>query len=395
MALNPEGHSSLWDTRTLLPIGKLEVTAHESVLSSTNNGYDLLHETELIRAMEGAYSYYMGMMAGEITGGVVGIAYRPGWSSFSTVNSTTIAHELGHNLNLQHAPCGGPAMLDPSFPAADGSVGTWQSVVKVPRAPRPFLRPPDKARFGCIPGVCARIATPSAGMQGRSNAVMTFATGCWGYDFRIGGRLVPPIWPDLMSYCNLRDSKWISDYHFTNALRYRLPTVARGELPSLVAAPAKSLVLWGGVGAGGAPFLEPAFVVEAPASLPRSTGTHEIHGRTAAGDELFSLSFEMPEVADGGGRSSFAFVLPVQPEWADQLASITLSGPGGSVTLDQETDRPVTILRNPATGRIRGILRDVTLAALIRGNTASALSLDPGLERLTSRGIPAPEDWTR
>ena len=31
-----------------------------------------------------------------------------------------------------------------------------------------------------IPGVCARIATPSAGMQGRSNAVMTFATGCYG-----------------------------------------------------------------------------------------------------------------------------------------------------------------------------------------------------------------------
>ena len=55
----------------------------------------------------------------------------------------------------------------------------------------------------------------------------------------------------------------------------------------------------------------------------------------------------------------------------------------------------MTILRNPATGQIRGILRDATLAALTRGNTASALSLDPGLERLTSRGIPAPEDWTR
>ncbi len=53
-----------------------------------------------------------------------------------------------------------------------------QSVVKVPRAPKPFLRPPDKALTARIPGVCARIATPSAGMQGRSNAVMTFATGC-------------------------------------------------------------------------------------------------------------------------------------------------------------------------------------------------------------------------
>ena len=30
-------------------------------------------------------------------------------------------------------------------------ISPWR---RVPRAPRPFLRPPDKARFGCIPGVC-------------------------------------------------------------------------------------------------------------------------------------------------------------------------------------------------------------------------------------------------
>ena len=34
-------------------------------------------------------------------------------------------------------------------------------------------------------------------------------------------------------------------------------------------------------------------------------------------------------------------VLPVQPGWAGRLAGITLSGPGGSVTLDEETDRPM------------------------------------------------------
>ena len=203
---------------------------------------------------------------------------------------------------------------------------------------------------------------------------------------------MPPSRPDLMSYCGPR---WISDYHFTNALRYRLHTAAPEGLSSLVATPARSLLLWGGVGAGGAPFLEPAFVVEAPASLPRSTGEYGIIGRTGAGDELFSLSFEMPQVADGDGRSSFAFVLPVQPEWPDQLASITLSGPGGSVTLDQDTNRPITILRNPRTGQIRGILRGAAAAPPNVDATVSALSLDPGLERLTSRGIPGPDDWTQ
>ena len=103
----------------------------------------------------------------------------------------------------------------------------------------------------------------------------------------------------------------------------------------------------------------------------------------------------MPEVADGDGRSSFVFALPVRPGWAEELAGITLSGPGGSVTLDKESDRSVTILRNPRTGEIRGILRDLPAGDGSGDDTASALALEPGLEVLTSRGIPGPEDWRR
>ena len=287
--------------------------------------------------MESGTGYYMGLMPPPVTG-AAGVGFIATRVSFSIPNSATIAHELGHNLSLYHAPCGGAEGPDPSFPETDGSIGAW------------------------------------------------------GYDLREGGQLVPPSRPDLMSYC---DPYWISDYHFTNALRYRLHTAAGGGLSSLVSAPVRSLLLWGGVDAGGAPFLEPAFVVKAPASLPRSTGEYEIIGRTGDGDVLFSLPFQMPEVADGDGRSSFTFVLPVQPEWADQLTSITLSGPGGSVTLDQGTNRPVTILRNPRTGQIRAILRGAAAAPESVDATVSALSLDPGLERLSSRGIPDPEGWTQ
>ena len=336
MATDPKNHEMLEDTRTLLPISDLRVTAHEPVLSSSNSAFRLLEQTKAIRAMEGGTSHYKGLMSQPVTG-FGGLAELAGWSSFSTPRGPTLAHELGHNMNLQHAPC--EASGDSSFPYLDGSIGVW------------------------------------------------------GYDFRDGGSLVQPSRPDLMSYCF--QAQWISDFHFTNALRYRLHTAASGGLSSLVAAPGRSLLLWGGVDAGGVPFLEPAFVVEAPASLPRSTGDYRIIGRTGAGDELFSLSFEMPEVADGDGRSSFAFVLPVQSEWADQLASITLSGPGGSVTLDQDTDRPVTILRNPRTRQIRAILRGAEAAPRNVDAAVSALLPGPGLERLTSRGIPDPEDWTR
>ena len=330
MEADPEGHELLWDTRTLLPIGDLEVTAHEPVLSSSNSIYALLAETRAIRAMEGGTGHYMGMMSGTLNPGG-GVASQPGRVNFSSLNASTIAHELGHNMSLGHAPCRATEFLDPSFPYVDGS------------------------------------------------------TGAWGYGFRDGGRLVGPSTPDLMSYCN---PKWISDYHFANALRFRL----FDERPPLVAA--TSLLLWGGLDAEGEPFLNPAFVVDAPPALPDSAGEHRIAGRAASGDELFALSFTMPEVVDGDGGSSFAFVLPAQPDWAGNLASITLSGPGGSVTLDSDTDIPMAILLNPSTGQVRAILHDLP-SPTQAGMDAAGRAAGPGLEVLFSRGIPDGAAWGR
>ena len=101
-------------------------------------------------------------------------------------------------MALGHAPCGDPANTDLSYPYPDGSVGAW------------------------------------------------------GYDFRDGGRLVGPSTPDLMSYCG---PKWISDYHFTNALRFRLYDERSAAAAASASSP--SLLLWGGVGGDTVPYLEP------------------------------------------------------------------------------------------------------------------------------------------
>ena len=335
MAADPEDHELLWHTRTLLPIADLEVTAHEPVVTSSDRTGALVSETEAIRLLEGATGHYLGMLSlASLAGSTHGMAIG-NRASFSIPDAETIAHELGHNMNLAHAPCGGAGGPDPSFPSGDGSIGAW------------------------------------------------------GYDFR-SGTLVLPSTRDLMSYC---EPYWISDYHFSNALRYRLFD-EREPQAAAVTASGKSLLLWGGTDADGVPFLEPAFVVDAPPALPDSTGDHRVTGRTGGGGALFSLSFTMPETADGDGSSSFAFVVPTRSGWEANLASITLSGPDGSVTLDEDTDRPVTVLRNPRTGQIRGILRGMTSPDLTRSIRGSALMLGQGLERLTSRGIPDPEDWS-
>ena len=322
----------LEETRILLPVGDLDVKAHEPVLSSSNSAFTIRDETKAIRAMEGGSGHYMGMMAQPVTG-AGGVAFLPGRSSFAVPVAHTIAHELGHNMNLQHAPCGTTG--DASFPYPDGSIGVW------------------------------------------------------GYNFREGGSLVRPAMPDLMSYCFF--DQWISDYSFTNALRYRL--FDEGPPAGPIVASSKSLLLWGGVGADSVPYLEPAFVVDAPPVLPDSAGEYLVTGRTTGGDELFSLSFTMPEVADGDGSSSFVFVLPAQPGWEGNLASITLAGPAGSFALDGDSDLTMAILRNPRTREVRGILRDLPQA-----DAAAALAPQAGpdsLDVLFSRGIPDAASWSR
>ena len=333
MAADPR--NLLWPVHTLLPVGDFEVTAHEPVWSWTNFGPALMRETEAIRVMEGATGYYMGLLT-HVPIGLRGSAIWAGRSSWAITDPRIMAHELGHNLRLAHAPCGDAKDADPAFPQADASIGVW------------------------------------------------------GYDFRGGGRLVDPSTRDIMSYC---DPFWLSDYYFTNALRHRLEVEASVARP---AGPVPSLFLWGGAEVDGQPFLEPAFVVDVPPSLPAGGGDHLLEGRGADGRRLFSVSFDMPEVTDGDGSSVFAFALPVEPGWAGALARITLTGPAGSATLDGASDQPVVILRDPASGRVRGILRDEPgLTPAQAAATAAGLPGADGLEVLFSRGLPESEAWHR
>ena len=331
-----------WQSNHYLPVGDMEITPHASVTVDTNDIFEILGEVGTIRLMEDGVGHWMGLIP-DPEGGAAGVAWLPfgpdsllwrGKTSVSNLNPEVIAHELGHNLSLYHADCGDPALTDPSFPH-------------------------DNAR-----------------------------SGVWGWDPRDGGSLAPPERADFMSYC---DPSWVSDYYFTNALRFRLQDPLEVWETSSAS---RTLLLSGGVTADGDPWLDPAFVVATRPVVPTAGGPWRLSGRRADGGELFSLSFGMAEMWDGDGRSGFAFALPVEPAWEAELASLVLSGPDGSVEMREGSESPVAILRDPQTGQVRAIFRDLPAGPLAL-SSAEDRAPAPGLEVMVSSGLPGASDWRR
>ena len=321
----------------VLPVGDHAVTVREPYVRSPtplSDYLDWLHflaEINLLRLMDNGTGYYYGAIARR-QGGIGGIGSVGDPVSAGRLDRGTMAHELGHNMSLRHAPCGLLFDADPGFPHPDGTIGAW------------------------------------------------------GYDAR-SGDMVPPSTPDLMSYC---DPAWISGYHFEKALRYRQN---RGSTPpSFVVAGAEGtrrLLLWGGASPDGELRLDPAFVLEAPAKRPSGAGPYRLEGFGADGAREFSLAFELDDDDLGGG--SFLFAIPFEEEWRGSLQRIVLTGPEGTEELTGEgANPPVAIVLDRETGRLRSVLRGEDAATL--ANTAVAADgLGPGgsgRQVLISRGLP-------
>ena len=299
MEADPMNHPMLESTRTLLPVDDIKVTAYSRVESDTNSADHLLGHTAAIRAMEGGDKYYMGLLSSDPSG-AAGIAKLGDKISFSVTNPGVIAHEFGHNLLLNHTPCGDPDGPDPAYPYKGGKVGAY------------------------------------------------------GYDFADGGKVIDKDeLTDLMSYC---DPQWISDFSFEKALRYRL--FIEGELGQpIVSKPVTSLLLWGGVDKNAQPFLKPAVVVESQVYRPQQPGPYHLTGYSHDGESLFTFSFDIPRTFDAEGQKAFAYTIPVEANWRFELDSIELTGRNGKYRLDSTTNKAISIRRDPETGEVTGFFQ--------------------------------------
>ena len=319
-------------TRDLLPVRDFHLRRLEPVYTSVDPVFDtetgLFEIVMAIQKTDGRGGHYMGILSG-----LGGKAAQTTALTLSGLDAATIAHELGHNMLLQHAPCG-VSSWDRFYPYPEGNVGTW------------------------------------------------------GYDF-LTGELVSPDTADLMSYCGPPD--WISDYNFSKAIRFRQTDEYKKRIAAASSDVAtRTLLLWGGVDQSGDIALNPAFVVDAATSPPVESGPYRITGEDADGRALFSFDFEMDEIADGEG-GVFAYTIPVDPSWR-RLDRISLSGPEGLATLDATGDAAMALLRDRFTGQVRGFLRDIHVSS--SGAVSARRSLpEPGLEMIISRGVPDQSDW--
>ena len=338
-------------SRRVHPVANWDINVREPYSTSAgplgatgNNWPQVLSEINNLRGSDTSANrlrYHYGVAKVTYNSGVAGIGYVPGKAAlgwdYLPSGSSVMAHELGHNFNRSHSPCGGPAGIDPQYPANGFYSG-------------------------------GRI-------------------GVYGYDQISETLKNPEVYTDIMGYCN---SQWISDYTYVGIMNYLTST---GTEPSLTFASAQSkqpsLLIWGRI-ENGIPILEPAFEIDAYPDMPASAGSSRITASDASGREVLSFSFNGQRIADlPGDNETFSFVVPLSALRGRSVASLRLSARGrtstnvasevvdadpgvvatrpgsGRVRLQWDAGRfPVLMVRNRATGNIISFARggDATIA---------------------------------
>jgi PKD repeat protein len=270
--------------RDLFPISNYDADVHATYTTDVEPDEDftseLLPEIAALRTAEESDRHYYGVFSSSLDISFGGRGYRPGKSAVGVEGSSIIlAHELGHNFDQLHAPCGDPVNIDPDYPYPNADIGVYGVNVD-----QPALRPPSE-------------------------------------------------WKDLMSYCG---PEWISDYTYTRILNYRERSQGSSSAKRSLAANQDKepvLLVWGSI-SDGKVVLEPAFEIDSSSKLPSGSGPYTLEGFDEGGGRLFSFSFSGMRVADGApGERSFAFAIPRSRVGGNRLAQLEVSGNGASATL--------------------------------------------------------------
>ena len=274
---NANRESFLATTRRMFPVQNVVsdvrapfTSTADTLVSNDSNGkwLTVLSEINALRTTDGAPStmHYYGVVRVRYSSGIAGYGYVPGraavgWDYLPSGDGVA-AHEWGHNFGRNHAPCGTSG--DANYPYSGGAIGGF-------------------------------------GWNSTTNAVvLSNAT-------------------DLMGYCS---NTWISDYTWTGVMTRR--AAVGYETPAQASVSTDGLLVWGRI-VDGRIELEPAFRVNAPATLAPRGATLQVELLDDAGTTLSSLPLEASVVdhAEAGHEQrQFAVVLPWSATLEQRLQSI-------------------------------------------------------------------------
>jgi len=289
----------------MFPVATIDADIREPYLfngaelgSGGANWTTLLSEMNALRIAEGSGRIYYGIVRVGYSSGVAGLGYigvpaALGWDHAPS-GYEVMAHELGHNFGRLHSPCGNPAQVDQAYPYTSANIGVF------------------------------------------------------GYDITTGLPKLPTL-RDLMSYC---DPPWISDYTYKAILNFRAQS---GQAVAMTtSATQRGLLVWGRIEQRRL-VLEPAFEVDAPATLPARGGPHRLDGFGPSGETLFSLPFAGDRVADSpdANDETFAFVIPLSQLRGVDLNRLRLSALGRQVEQRGTGRGAVPSAQRTAPGRVR------------------------------------------
>jgi Peptidase M66 len=239
----------------------------------------ILGEVDDLHLLENAtsHTHYYGFIP-KRTSGLAGLGYRPGNAAVgfdvpTSPNSVreAMVHEIGHNLSLRHAPCGGADGADPNYPYANAAMGAGNRFI-------------------------------------------------WGYDASAARFIdpTPSTVHDVMSYCS---GNWFSDYNYRLMQVFLTPAdrtlSASGDRAQAMAAgdTQELLVISGEVDAQGLR-VNPVKSTLGTPRLP-DAGPYLLRITTQAG-AVIEQRFATREVDHDGGRERFGFTI-AHPGAIDRL----------------------------------------------------------------------------